>query len=79
MNLLPVPIIAVFTKYDQFKRNVKMKLEDDGWPKHDVEQMAVAKAEEKFQRDYLGALRSKPRFVCLERRSYPSKFCKQVY
>ena len=69
MYLLPVPIIAVFTKYDQFKRNVKMKLEDKGLLKEDVEQMAPAEAKERFKRDYLGVLRSNPRFVCLERMS----------
>jgi hypothetical protein len=25
-----VPVIAVFTKYDQFKRDTKMKLQDEG-------------------------------------------------
>ena len=28
--VLQVPVIAVFTKYDQFKRNIRMKLEDEG-------------------------------------------------
>jgi hypothetical protein len=28
--LFQVPVIAVFTKYDQFRRDVEMKLEDQG-------------------------------------------------
>jgi hypothetical protein len=29
-GLFQVPVIAVFTKFDQFKRNIEIKLEDEG-------------------------------------------------
>jgi hypothetical protein len=28
-GIFQVPVIALFTKYDQFKRNIRMKLEDE--------------------------------------------------
>ena len=73
-----MPIIAVFTKYDQFKRNVKMKLEDEGYPELDVEQKAPTETKKRFERDYLGALKTEPVFVRLARRSYPSTSFDQV-
>ena len=59
----PVPVIAVFTKYDQFKRNVKMNLEDKGRdPKIDLD----AEAEKIFEEHYLAGLSGPPPFVRLE-------------
>jgi hypothetical protein len=29
-GIFKVPVIAVFTKFDQFKRNIEIKLEDEG-------------------------------------------------
>ena len=58
-----VPVIAVFTKYDQFKRNIKMKLEDeDRGPETDLD----AEAEKIFQREYLAKLNGRPPFIRLE-------------
>jgi hypothetical protein len=55
-------VIAVFTKYDQFKREVKMKLEDqDRDPAHvddDVEDI--------FNEHFLGSLKGSTPFVRLE-------------
>ena len=48
-----VPVIAVFTKYDQFKRNVKMDLERSG---HRDQEMVIRRADEIFQQYYLGPL-----------------------
>jgi hypothetical protein len=57
-----VPVIAVFTKYDQFKREIKMKLEDqDRDPAHvddDVENI--------FKEQFLGNLKGSPPYVRLE-------------
>jgi hypothetical protein len=58
-------VIAVFTKRDQFRREVKMKLEDQ----HDgeVDQALVDSAmEEIFNKYYLAELGEAPRFVRLE-------------
>jgi hypothetical protein len=58
-----VPVVAVFTKYDQFKRNIKMKLEDEG---RDPETHFDAEVKSVFEQYYLGGLRGPPPFVRLE-------------
>ena len=60
---VPVPVIAVFTKYDQFKRNIKMKLEDEG---RGSEIDLDAEAENIFKRHYLASLNGPPPFIRLE-------------
>ena len=57
-----VPVIAVFTKYDQFKRNIMIKLEDQGCDP------ALLNNEMKriFDEYYLANLRRSLPFVCLE-------------
>jgi hypothetical protein len=55
-------VIAVFTKYDQFRREIKMKMEDQPRnPEHhgdDVENI--------FNEQFLGHLKGSPPFVRLE-------------
>jgi hypothetical protein len=60
---LQVPVIAVFTKYDQFKRDTMMKLEDEG---RDPEMNLDAEVEEIFKRHYLAGLNGPPPFIRLE-------------
>jgi hypothetical protein len=55
-------VIAVFTKYDQFRRNVKMKLEDQGRDPAPFD----ADVERIFNKYYLANLRGSPPFVRLE-------------
>jgi hypothetical protein len=59
-----VPVIAVFTKYDQFRRNVEMDVFDypDKYPDSDASQVA----EEQFQEYYLRPLGDDVRYVRLE-------------
>ena len=64
-NIFPVPIIALFTKYDQFKLNVRMKLEDDG--DDHARRNAASEAEILFQTKYLCPLQENLRFLRLER------------
>ena len=61
-EIFQVPVIAVFTKYDQFKRNIKMKLEDEN------RDPALLDIEEKniFKEQYLAHLTGSPRCVILE-------------
>ena len=59
-----VPLIAVFTKYDQFKNNIEIDLERAGYA--DWETEAQAKAERVFQEQYLRRLGGMPHFVRLE-------------
>jgi hypothetical protein len=63
MAHLQVPVIAVFTKYDQFKREVRMKLEDrhcDPGTNIDDEVEGI------FNQHYLAGLRGSPLFIRLE-------------
>ena len=64
---IPVPVIAVFTKYDQFKRDVKMKLEDEG---RDPEMDLNAEVESIFNQNYLANLNGPPPYICLESKDY---------
>jgi hypothetical protein len=59
---LQVPVIAVFTKYDQFKRDVGMKLEDQG---HDTA-FLNAEMERIFKEEFVVNLRESPPIVRLE-------------
>jgi hypothetical protein len=59
---IEVPVIAVFTKYDQFKRNIKMKLEDQDRDPAEY----IIEVENVFHRHYLDSLSGSPLFVCLE-------------
>ena len=59
-----VPLIAVFTKYDQFKDNIEIDLERDGRVNWETE--AHTEAERVFQEQYLGKLSGMPHFARLE-------------
>ncbi|KAF8263121.1 hypothetical protein EI94DRAFT_1741697 [Lactarius quietus] len=60
-----VPVIAVFTKYDQFLRNVKMDVSDypGEYPDSNVYQVA----EERFQDHYLRPLGNDVKYTCTRR------------
>jgi hypothetical protein len=62
-----VPVIAIFTKYDQFKRNIKMKLEDEGC---DREKNLNIEVENVFKVHYLAGLNGPPPFIRLESKHY---------
>lgn len=57
-----VPVIPVFTKYDQFLRNVKIHLEDYGNLDDNVSDVA----EKQFREHYLEPLGETDRYVRLE-------------
>jgi hypothetical protein len=59
-------VIAVFTKYDQFRRDVQMKLEYENRDPADLD----AEMERIFNRYYLSNLRDSPPFVRLERECF---------
>jgi len=62
-----VPIIAVFTKFDQFKRDIKMKLEDEG---RDPEMDLDTEVENNFKQHYLAGLKGSPPFIRLESKDH---------
>ena len=70
-----VPVIALFTKYEQFKRDIKMKLEDE----HNHAEMHIdAEVKRIFEQHYLTSLVGPPPFICLESEDFvPDKpiFC----
>jgi len=62
-GIFQVPVIALFTKYDQFKRDIKMKLEDQ----HDHPEMHIdAEVKRVFDQHYLASLSGSPPYICLE-------------
>ena len=67
MHHFEVPVIVVFTKYDQFLRNVVMHLLDypDEYPDSDASEVA----EKIFREHYLLPLGEEVRFVRLESKS----------
>ena len=59
-------MIAVFTKYDQFKRDVEMKLEDEDFDPEAVRADLDAEMETLFRRHYLSHLEGSVPYVRLE-------------
>ena len=56
-------MIALFTKFEQFKLDIKMKLEDE----HDYPEARIdAEIGRVFKEHYLGSLSGTPPFICLE-------------
>ncbi|KAH9013225.1 hypothetical protein EDB85DRAFT_974983 [Lactarius pseudohatsudake] len=66
-----VPVIAVFTKYDQFRRNVKIDLMDYGNPDDSVTEVT----EKLFQEHYLHPLGDHAVFVRLEQMHRQNRRC----
>ena len=64
MKHFEVPVIAVFTKYDQFLYNVEMDMLDDSdeYQDHNVSAVAV----ERFQEHYLHPLGNEVEYVQLK-------------
>ncbi|KAH8994691.1 GTP-binding protein [Lactarius hatsudake] len=69
-----VPVIAVFTKYDQFRKNIRINVEDFGSPDDDVSQVT----EEHFQEYYLRPLGDEARFVRLEKMHMQDMRCDEL-
>ncbi|KAH9023356.1 hypothetical protein EDB84DRAFT_1564738 [Lactarius hengduanensis] len=69
-----VPVIAVFTKYDQFRRNVQIHVEDFGSPDDDI----LDVAEKRFQEHYVSPLGDDVRFVRLEEMHKQSLGCDKL-
>jgi len=85
--IFQVPVIAVFTKFDQFKRDVKMRLEDkarDSGTHFDTEveshegpdpgTHSDTEVESVFVQNYLAPLSGAPPFVRLEGEGFFSRF-----
>ncbi|KAN0140814.1 hypothetical protein V8E53_001258 [Lactarius tabidus] len=76
-NICPdqnVPVIAVFTKYDQFLRNLEIDLEDYGNSDDNISNAA----EKRFEEHYLRHLGDGARFVRLEKKHKPETNCQAL-
>ena len=65
-----VPVIAVFTKYDQFKREINFKLEDQGLDTSTNPGLLNTELERVFEEQYLTKLRGSAPFVHLESKNF---------
>jgi hypothetical protein len=63
-------VIAVFTKYDQFKRDIKIMLEDQH---RGQETQLDAEVENIFNRHYLANLTGPPPFIRLESEAFDNQ------
>ncbi|KAH8982351.1 hypothetical protein EDB86DRAFT_2812224 [Lactarius hatsudake] len=69
-----LPVIAVFTKFDQFRRNVQIHVEDFGSPDNN----ALDEVEKRFQEYYIRPLGNGVRFVRLEKMHMPNMGCHKL-
>jgi hypothetical protein len=65
-----VPVIAVFTKYDQFRRDMVLRLEDQGIETSTDEVLLNAEVEKTFNEQYLANLTESAPVVRLESKKY---------
>ena len=65
-------MIAVFTKYDQFKREINFRLEDQGLDTNTYPALLDAELEKIFKEQYLAKLRESAPFVRLESKNFVS-------
>ena len=69
-----MPIVAVFTKFDQFKLNIQMELEDS-YANNNVSCESIrTEVEKTFKQDYLDKIDGNPGYVQLQSKLYPSFF-----
>lgn len=61
-RVLQVPVIAVFTRFDQFKRDVGMMLQDEGRDPTDFH----AEVERRFEHYYVASVGERVPFIRLE-------------
>ncbi|KAJ7019308.1 hypothetical protein C8F04DRAFT_1197805 [Mycena alexandri] len=73
-----VPVIAVFTKWDAFRRNMRMDLEDDEQAGDDLDRLTDQRCEEIFQRECLDKIGDTTPFVLLEGMNDPAAHCDEL-
>jgi len=65
-----VPVIAVFTKYDQFRRDMCFRLDDRGLDTSTNTALLNAEVEKIFEEEYLAKLPVSAPAVCLKSESF---------
>jgi hypothetical protein len=68
-----VPVIVVFTKYDQFRRDMIFRLEDQGVDTSTDPALLNAETERNFKEQYLANLTSSAPVVCLESEDFVNR------
>jgi hypothetical protein len=63
LGIFQVPVIAVFTKYDQFRSDIELRLEDQD---RDAKAHLDAEIDRAFNQEYLANLEGAPPYICLE-------------
>jgi len=63
IGIFQVPVIAVFTKYDQFRCDIEMRLEDQD---RDAEALLHVEIDRVFNQEYLANFKGAPPYICLE-------------
>jgi hypothetical protein len=63
LEIFKVPVIAVFTKYDQFKCDIEMRLEDQH---RDAKAHLDVEIDRVFNQEYLANLEGAPPYIRLE-------------
>jgi hypothetical protein len=63
-------VIAAFTKYDQFKREINFKLEDQGLDTSTNPALLNDELERVFKEQYLANLRGSVQFIRLESKNF---------
>ncbi|KAJ7915739.1 hypothetical protein B0H13DRAFT_1610140, partial [Mycena leptocephala] len=78
-SVCEVPVIAVFTKYEAFKRNVRMDLEDEAAGElDDIEGRTHHESQRRFETHWLKPLGESPTFVRLEEMNKPDRRCDEL-
>jgi len=72
MENFQVPVIALFTKHDQFRRNIRIKLRGED---RDREPDINVETENIFSQHYLASLKGPPPYIRLERMHIHSQRC----
>ncbi|KAJ7040544.1 hypothetical protein C8F04DRAFT_1032295 [Mycena alexandri] len=73
-----LPVIAVFTKWDAFRRNMCMDLEDNEQAGDDLDRLTNQRCEEIFQRECLDRIGDTTPFVLLEGMNDPAAHCDEL-
>ncbi|KAJ7022201.1 hypothetical protein C8F04DRAFT_971751 [Mycena alexandri] len=73
-----VPVIAVFTKLDAFRRNTRMDLEDEEQAGDDLDMLTNQRCKEIFQRECLDKIGDTTPFVLLEGMNDPAAHCDEL-
>ena len=63
LGIFEVPVIAVFTKYDQFRYDIEMRPENQD---RDAKAQLHVEIDRVFKQEYLDNLKETPPYICLE-------------